>query len=264
MLWTMTIGKVTEPRGTFPREKNANPWGRLSTWRESQRCSDLAGLPGKGWRQLSRFWAGSLTGWRDGNAAKMSEKTETAKYKHSPSLCSCHLLLSYCEMPRDEDGAEAERTDIQWLPQLETHPIWESQRLTLLMILCYACRQEPSITVCWETSSSSGWRQMQRRTAKCQVELGVLRKCGGIELNKIEGSRTLSQLTWDHGGLWVLDHQSGSRQDLLHICSKYAAWCSCGSPNKWNWGCLSLCSLQLGPLPPTWTALLALSGRGCA
>jgi hypothetical protein len=32
----------------------------------------------------------------------------------------------------------------------------ESQPLTLLMILCYACGQESSISVSWEVSSSSG------------------------------------------------------------------------------------------------------------
>lgn len=60
----------------------------------------------------------------------------------------------------------------------------------------------------------------------------------GIELNKPKGSRTQSQLTWDHGDSQVLDQQSGSRQeldlDLLHICSKCAAWCSCGFPDKWS------------------------------
>jgi hypothetical protein len=37
--------------------------------------------------------------------------------------------------------------------QLETHPKGENQPLTL--ILCYACREEPSITVSWEASFRS-------------------------------------------------------------------------------------------------------------
>ena len=34
----------------------------------------------------------------------------------------------------------------QCLAQLETHSMGEIQPMALLMILCYACRQEPSIT----------------------------------------------------------------------------------------------------------------------
>jgi hypothetical protein len=49
--------------------------------------------------------------------------------------------------------------------QLETHPMDKHQFLTLLMVLCYACRQEHSVTVLWEAPSS--WlKQMQRPTAK--------------------------------------------------------------------------------------------------
>jgi hypothetical protein len=48
---------------------------------------------------------------------------------------------------RDKDGAEIERMANKWLGQLETHTMGENQSLTLLMISCYICRQEPSITV---------------------------------------------------------------------------------------------------------------------
>ena len=72
------------------------------------------------------------------------------------------------------------------------------------------------------------------------------------EVSKMEGSRTpqedpQSQLTWDHGV-----SQSIQELDLdpIHIYSKYVAWCSCGSLNKQNGGCLGLCSLPLDPLPP--------------
>ena len=37
----------------------------------------------------------------------------------------------------------------QQLAQLETHPMGKKQSLILLMILCYACRQEYNITVLW-------------------------------------------------------------------------------------------------------------------
>lgn len=51
-------------------------------------------------------------------------------------------------------------------PLLEIHSVWLSQLLTLLMTVCYVCRQEPNITISREASSSSGWRQRQRPTAK--------------------------------------------------------------------------------------------------
>jgi len=45
------------------------------------------------------------------------------------------------------DGAVIEAMAKQWLARLETYPMGESQPPILLMMLCYACRQEPSITV---------------------------------------------------------------------------------------------------------------------
>jgi hypothetical protein len=79
-------------------------------------------------------------------------------------------------MCRDNEGAETKGTTNQGLPQLGTHPILGSQPSTLLMIFCYACKQEPSITVSWETLSGSGWRQVQWPAAKHQAELGSLVK----------------------------------------------------------------------------------------
>jgi hypothetical protein len=71
---------------------------------------------------------------------------------------------------RDRDGVETREMASQWLPQLEVHPMGECQPLTLLIILCYAFRQEPSIAVSWEASFNSSWKQMQRLTAKYQVK----------------------------------------------------------------------------------------------
>jgi hypothetical protein len=46
-----------------------------------------------------------------------------------------------------------------------------SQPLKLLILISYACRQEPNITISCEVTSSSGWKHMQRLIAKNQVEL---------------------------------------------------------------------------------------------
>jgi hypothetical protein len=61
---------------------------------------------------------------------------------------------------RDKDKAEAEGVAIQWLPQIETHNMNKNQSLTLLMIPCYACRQEPSIILIWEIPPNSQWNEM--------------------------------------------------------------------------------------------------------
>jgi hypothetical protein len=80
---------------------------------------------------------------------------------------------------------------------------------------------------------------MQRATAK-QVEFRCLVEELGIEVNKLEGSRIpqedlLSQITWCYGGLHSLGYQPGSIWELvLDICSKCAAWFSCGSANNWS------------------------------
>jgi hypothetical protein len=69
-------------------------------------------------------------------------------------------------MFRDKDKPEIEGMDNQWLTELETHPMGDSQTPTVLMILCFAFGQEPSIPVSWEASPSSKWKQIKWLTAK--------------------------------------------------------------------------------------------------
>jgi hypothetical protein len=45
------------------------------------------------------------------------------------------------------DGVETEVMANQYSVQLESYPMGKRQFHTLLMIFCYACRQEPSIDV---------------------------------------------------------------------------------------------------------------------
>jgi hypothetical protein len=51
------------------------------------------------------------------------------------------------KMFRDKDRGKMEGIANQQLAQIETHPMGKKQSLTLLMILCYACRHDPNITV---------------------------------------------------------------------------------------------------------------------
>jgi hypothetical protein len=132
------------------------------------------------------------------------------------------------------------------------------------MILCYACRQEPSVTVSW-------WGFIQQMEADTETlsqtsggVQGVLWKLG-IEVSKEEGSRTpwenpQHQLTWGHGAHRAWATNQGAYRSwtwTLHICSKWAAWSSCGSPNKWSGSCL--CSFPLDPFPlpglPRWASV---------
>jgi hypothetical protein len=134
-----------------------------------------------------------------------------------------NLQLKICpasRMHKDKDGAETEEMTNQWLAQFETHPKGESQPLTLLMVLCYAYRWEPSIKISWEASSSSiWWKQIQRRIAKHQVELGE--SCGRvwnrIELAWARASQEdlQTQLTHAHGDTQKLNHQPKSMQGWI-------------------------------------------------
>jgi hypothetical protein len=58
-------------------------------------------------------------------------------------------MRSAYKMHRDKDRVETENMANQWLAQTETHPMGKNQSLTVLMILCYAYRQEPRLTVLW-------------------------------------------------------------------------------------------------------------------
>jgi hypothetical protein len=66
-----------------------------------------------------------------------------------------HLIFSAYKMCREKLGAEIERMDNQCLAQLELHVTRGSPLLTLLRILCYTCRQEPSITIIRKVSPSN-------------------------------------------------------------------------------------------------------------
>lgn len=48
----------------------------------------------------------------------------------------------------------------QKLAQLETHPKVKHPALSLVVVLCYVCRQEPIITVLWQAPHSNQWKHM--------------------------------------------------------------------------------------------------------
>jgi hypothetical protein len=115
--------------------------------------------------------------------------------------------------------------------QLETHPIGKYQPLTLLMILCYACRQE--YVVLWEATPSSWLRQIQMYTATSGWSLGTLLEGKDEGLWAPKGIRIpqedqWSQLTWSLGALrvWTTNQRTyiGWSYASLLICRGCTAW----------------------------------------
>jgi hypothetical protein len=85
-------------------------------------------------------------------------RTETHAQNLWPKMCPTYKIY------KDNYRAGMEGMAKPRLPQIETHPMGKNQPLTLLVIFCCACRQEPSIAVLWEALPSSQWKEMQRRT----------------------------------------------------------------------------------------------------
>ena len=137
----------------------------------------------------------------------------------------------------------------------------------------YVCRQEPSITVLCEAPPRNKWKEMQRLTPKPYMEL---RQSYGRAEGRIKGfeedrdsTRRQKELTnLKFGGSKRWNHQPSKHgwMDLgpLNICSRRPAWSSYGSPNNCSRGCPWACYLPAcGSCFPKWTALSALSGKGC-
>ena len=111
--------------------------------------------------------------------------------------------------------------------QFETHPMGKHQSLALLMILCYACREETSITVFRELLSS--WQKGEAHGLALDRAHRVLCRHWG------EGSRAIevigtpkkdqqSLLTWILREYQKLNHQPKSIYRLdLYSPSTYVA-----------------------------------------
>ena len=109
---------------------------------------------------------------------------------------------------------------------------------------------------------------MQKSTVKYQAKL--VKSCGrvGDRINGAWGSKTpqedlQSQLTWTYRDSQI-EPKNMQELDLgpLHICSRYAAWSSCG-PLTIGGGLSLTWWPAIGYLSPSWTALSSLSGKGC-
>ena len=153
-----------------------------------------------------------------------------------------------------KNGAEIHWMDNQWVAPTKTHPMAVSQRLSLLITLCYACTREPNITISIETSSS--WcKQMQRLKNKHQA---LLRECCGrisVRIKWYKGDQgyqrnanrikkasciatpTLVESMW-HGASCAFRHDVCIPQELVSWRSLASCFCKllqCSDQILWNW-----------------------------
>ena len=98
--------------------------------------------------------------------------TRTTTYRQNlrPHICLEYNMCRNIGI-KEKNGAEIEGMANQWLVQIDIPPIGRKQFLTLLMILSYACRQEPSITFLWVAPCISWLKHIQIPIAKHCMEL---------------------------------------------------------------------------------------------
>jgi len=119
---------------------------------------------------------------------------KTSSRGNPPTNLQPQMFPDY-KMQRNKNGADTKGMASQWSAQLKTHPISKNQSLTLLMILCHACKQKTSIAFSWEAWCSSRWKEMQRSTGKHQAEFGE--PCGRVK-NRIDQARGVKNTTGRH------------------------------------------------------------------
>jgi hypothetical protein len=164
-------------------------------------------------------------------------------------------------MCREKRGTEMEGMVNWWLAQLETHPMGRNQSLTLLIILCYVCRQNPGIAILWELHPAVNRNRCSHKLDGAQ---GILwnswERIEGPKENRDSTRKPTDSTNLDYWEFQRLNHQPKSKHGLylpppcpLHICSRYTAWSSCESPKS------RALSLNLLPAYVSLTRLLCLA-----
>ena len=75
-----------------------------------------------------------------------NQKDSQRRYKNNNSPNPHPKMCPVYKMCREKDRAEVDRMANKGLLQIKTHLMGKNQS-TLLMIICYACRQQRSITI---------------------------------------------------------------------------------------------------------------------
>jgi hypothetical protein len=152
----------------------------------------------------------------------------------------------------DQNRSEAEGMVNQWLPQIKTHPKGKNQSLTLLMILCYVCRQDPNILSSERLDPAAKGKRCRDPQSNIRWRSGSHVEDLGEELRDSKRTeRTIESINLDSWRL--LETEQPGRDHGLdlgpHIRGRYTAWSSCGCPNNWSRGCLWTCCLPVDHIP---------------
>ena len=134
--------------------------------------------------------------------------------------------------------------------------------MTLLMVFCYTCRQEPSIT-----HTRSFTQQLMETDAKTYSQtLGraweILGKRGRKYWRNRRGQghhKIQNQLTWTHRD--PQETEPPNREHAWYGRRSSGAWSSCGIPKRRSRDCLWLCCLSLDPYPLAGLTCLASKGK---
>ena len=160
-------------------------------------------------------------------------------------------------MYRGKDGVHTEGIANQWLPQLKTHPMWESQQYWWCSAMLAGRNLAPLFPERLHPPGNGD--KCRDQQPNIRSIFGSLDEESGIEVSNSEESNqghnktTQSQLTLDHGGSKSLGLQLGRIQkldlDTLHICTKTAVLFLCSSPNRKDWAVWVSVSCHCMPVP---------------
>lgn len=123
---------------------------------------------------------------------------------HKPTFKIFDPELFRSKEIQDRNGAEIKGKVIQWLAKLGIYPMGDHQTLTLLLMLCYACRQEPSMAVLWEALPEADWERCRYPQPTIGLGLGIPMEELGERLKELKGiaipqEDQQGQLTWTPG-----------------------------------------------------------------
>ena len=158
-------------------------------------------------------------------------RTPTNKQNFKPKICPLYKKYN------DKEGPRTERMANNNQPKLRHG---KHQSLTLLMILCYACNQESSITVLWETRVN--WNKCRDSQPHIGQNSWTLTGELGEHVRNpnwigVPTGRPTKSTSWNLGGPQRLNYQPKSIYKLklgqLHLCSM-CILVFLQDPNNWS------------------------------
>jgi hypothetical protein len=154
--------------------------------------------------------------------------------------------LTICLAYRDVHGPIREWPTRDW-PNLRLIP-WESSPMTLLMVFCYTCRQEPSIILSERLNSTADGNRCRDSQPNIRQNLGIMWKSRVKNWRSqkclVHQRKPTESTNLDPYGIIWLSNSSDTihRADLrpLDIYNRCVGWSLCKFPNIRSMACLSL------------------------